>query len=139
MSQIQEQAPVWQSLPIYGRPDDSFVIHNPYPFHVYPHMAEFAGLWDEVVEYLEANGITPEPEPLPPPPPSPTEEEKAGEVRRQRNALLNASDYVMVTDYPITPEKRGEWAAYRQALRDVTGQAGFPDAVEWPVMPEASV
>ncbi|MGA0926878.1 MAG: phage tail assembly chaperone [Burkholderiaceae bacterium] len=28
------------------------------------------------------------------------------------------------------------WASYRQALRDITGQAGFPYAVTWPTKPE---
>jgi len=28
-----------------------------------------------------------------------------------------------------------EWELYRQALRDITGQAGFPHQVEWPVKP----
>jgi hypothetical protein len=40
-----------------------------------------------------------------------------------------------MADYPIAPEKREEWAVYRQALRDIPEQPGFPWEVEWPVPP----
>jgi hypothetical protein len=46
---------------------------------------------------------------------------------------LAASDWTQVAD---TPVDRAAWATYRQALRDVPDQTGFPDAVAWPVAPE---
>lgn len=58
----------------------------------------------------------------------PTEEE----IRAQRNALLAASDWTQVADAPVD---QTAWAAYRQALRDVPDQEGFPASVEWPVAP----
>ena len=57
-------------------------------------------------------------------------------VAAQRNRLLVASDWASLPDVPMTPEKRSEWAAYRQALRDITDQPGYPLEVVWPVQPE---
>jgi hypothetical protein len=54
---------------------------------------------------------------------------KAAQIRSQRNQLLTASDWTQVLDAPID---RTAWAAYRQALRDITSQEGFPDSVQWP-------
>ncbi len=57
---------------------------------------------------------------------------QAGMVREQRNALLASSDWTQVADAPVD---QAEWGTYRQALRDVTAQEGFPWTVEWPVQP----
>jgi Phage tail assembly chaperone protein len=49
-----------------------------------------------------------------------------------RNSLLKNSDFAVLPDSPYdTPEVR----AYRQALRDITKQPGFPDSVEFPANP----
>ena len=53
-------------------------------------------------------------------------------VRSQRDTLLSQTDWMALSDVTMTPE----WAAYRQALRDITGQAGFPYSVIWPTKPE---
>ena len=52
------------------------------------------------------------------------------QVRAQRDALLSASDPMALADR-ITDE----WRTYRQALRDVPAQAGFPNSVTWPTEP----
>ena len=57
------------------------------------------------------------------------ENSKAAQIRSQRNQLLTASDWTQVLDAPID---RTAWAAYRQALRDITSQEGFPASVQWP-------
>lgn len=62
----------------------------------------------------------------------PTTEQLASEARAQRNALLSASDWTQVADAPVD---QAVWAAYRQALRDITAQAGFPATIDWPVAP----
>lgn len=54
-------------------------------------------------------------------------------VRQQRNSLLNESDWTQVLDAPVN---RTAWAQYRQQLRDVTSQPGFPHEVTWPQKPE---
>ena len=53
-------------------------------------------------------------------------------VRNQRNRLLSETDWMALSDNTMTPE----WASYRQALRDITGQTGFPYSVTWPTKPE---
>lgn len=61
--------------------------------------------------------------------------DEAKNVRKKRNELLAECDYTMLDDVAITPEKKSEWAAYRQALRDITCQDGFPWDVRYPVRP----
>ena len=56
---------------------------------------------------------------------------KAQGVRNQRDKLIANTDWMALSDSTLTPA----WAAYRQALRDVTSQAGFPHTVDWPVKP----
>ena len=54
-------------------------------------------------------------------------------VRFERDMRLGWSDWTMMPDTDDT--HRGAWLAYRQALRDVTNQAGFPESVVWPAQP----
>jgi hypothetical protein len=56
-------------------------------------------------------------------------------VRDQRNKLLSESDWTQLDDSPITNAQKLEWASYRQALRDVPDQEGFPFDITWPVKP----
>ena len=57
----------------------------------------------------------------------------AEQVRNERDRLLAASDWTQIADAPVVSL---EWQSYRQALRDVPQQSGFPDSVEWPVAPD---
>ena len=60
--------------------------------------------------------------------PAPTTKELATQKRAERNAILDATDkFVSVLDYPITDEEREQYKAYRQYLRDLPEQAGFPN------------
>ena len=65
---------------------------------------------------------------IPPAPESPT----AQDIRAERDYLLAASDWTQVADAPVD---RSAWATYRQALREVPEQAGFPENVAWPQTP----
>ena len=56
----------------------------------------------------------------------------AEKVRAERDALLSATDFRMVSDAPWATQP---WVAYRQALRDIPTSAGFPQNVQWPVEP----
>ena len=56
----------------------------------------------------------------------------AARSRAERNRRLAASDWTQVADAPVD---QAAWAAYRAALRDVTGQAGFPYDLTWPTPP----
>jgi hypothetical protein len=58
--------------------------------------------------------------------------QKANEVRYRRNMLLTQSDWTQLAD---TPVDNLAWAVYRQSLRDITLQAGFPFTVDFPVAP----
>lgn len=58
--------------------------------------------------------------------------EMASQVRSERNARLAASDWTQLADAPVD---KAVWATYRQALRDITSQAGFPLDVQWPQEP----
>lgn len=60
---------------------------------------------------------------------------KKSEILQRRNILLNESDYLMMVDYPISDEKKQEIKVYRQALRDIPQQDGFPDNIVWPDKP----
>lgn len=64
-----------------------------------------------------------------------TDEDFAKEAREKRNALIAETDYMAMPDYPLDDEKRQAVLAYRQALRDVPEQAGFPRQIDWPVKP----
>ena len=57
---------------------------------------------------------------------------KEAEVRQQRNELLSACDWTQLPDAPVDAQV---WANYRQELRDVTAQAGFPWEINWPERP----
>ena len=83
-----------------------------------------AGDYGPVAEYL--------------PPPAPTPEQLAEQARAYRNQLLAESDWTQLPDAraAMGAEKAAEWDAYRQALRDVPQQAGFPADIVWPIKPE---
>lgn len=54
------------------------------------------------------------------------------QIRNQRNQLLTASDWTQVADAPVD---QAAWATYRQALRDIPQQEGFPTDIAWPIKP----
>jgi hypothetical protein len=60
--------------------------------------------------------------------------EKAADVRNQRNGLLTSSDWTQVDDSQVD---KAAWAIYRQALRDITAHADFPNLADaaWPTEP----
>jgi len=59
--------------------------------------------------------------------------ELAIQVRAQRDKLLGDSDWTQTADQ--SPAIKTLWQPYRQALRDVPKQAGFPSAIVWPTLP----
>ena len=80
--------------------------------------------WDGSKWVNEVIPVEPEPEA-----PEPTPQDVL--VRSERDSLLAATDWTANSDVTMSDEMR----AYRQALRDVPSQAGFPDNVTWPVKP----
>ena len=59
--------------------------------------------------------------------------EQAKSVREQRTQKLKDCDWTQVLDAPVDKDA---WAAYRQALRDISAQEGFPWTINWPKEPE---
>jgi len=57
------------------------------------------------------------------------------ELKIQRNELLRASDWTQLSDAALTLELKLVWADYRQTLRDIPQQQGFPDDFYWPWKP----
>ena len=58
----------------------------------------------------------------------------AAQVRAERDLRLMQTDWIYLPDV-TPPEDIAAWEAYRQALRDVPQQEGFPGEVRWPVGP----
>ena len=59
-------------------------------------------------------------------------EEAATAVRAERDKLLAETDWRAGSDLTMSDA----WKIYRQALRDITSQEGFPNTVTWPTQPE---
>ena len=81
--------------------------------------------WDGskwVVENIPVVEPDPEPEPVAP----------ESLVRAERDNLLSISDWTQVDDSPVD---KSAWTTYRQALRDIPAQSGFPTNVTWPTKP----
>ena len=57
----------------------------------------------------------------------------AASVRARRDVLLDKTDWTQLPDVPLAT--KSAWATYRQALRDVTAQPGFPLDITWPAPP----
>jgi hypothetical protein len=62
--------------------------------------------------------------------------EESAKVRNERNFFLERTDYTQLPNATAEfKEKASEWEVYRQALRDITAQTGFPFNVQWPEKP----
>lgn len=61
--------------------------------------------------------------------------ERADAVRADRNTRLAATDWRVVKDLEATGAVAPDWSAYRQALRDIPSQEGFPWDINWPTPP----
>ena len=103
----------------------------PYGYHIGTNDQSSITLW--LTSLLKNGEIKPDPyvKPILP------DDELSAEIRFIRNDLLNRTDkYVSVPDYPLTDLQKEEIKQFRQALRDITNQSGFPRNVLWPVVPD---
>jgi hypothetical protein len=109
------------------------VLHEEYgwiPFHATPYDDVEYGkeLFFNLKSLAESGKIIVEPYS------APSEEELSEEIRYHRNRLLLSSDWTQTSD---VPEKlKSAWKEYRQSLRDITKQPGFPCDVAWPKEPD---
>ena len=59
----------------------------------------------------------------------------AASARQKRDRIIAATDYLVTPDYPIEPDRLAKVKIYRQALRDIPEQSGFPRSITWPDKP----
>lgn len=59
------------------------------------------------------------------------------EIKHRRNVYLERSDIYVLPDRweTYTAEQKSEWSTFRQALRDIPSQAGYPTVIDWPQSP----
>ena len=59
----------------------------------------------------------------------------AASARQKRDRLIATTDYLVTPDYPIESDRLAKVKIYRQALRDIPEQSGFPRSITWPDKP----
>ena len=114
-------------------PDDLLASYDVYPY-TRPSVPEYDGLaWrlidDAFTQDAQGNWSLPyklEALPL---------EDAQRNVRNKRDRLLQETDWRVIKAYERSENLPAEWEVYRQALRDITSQAGFPYEVTWPTKP----
>lgn len=62
--------------------------------------------------------------------------ELADEVRQKRDELLVETDKYLLEDFPISEEQKEKYKTYRNELRKIPEQQGFPYEVSWPSLEE---
>lgn len=70
-------------------------------------------------------------------PPAPSADQLAASARARRDALIAASDWVVLRAQETGESVPDAWLKYRRALRDVPSQKGFPAKIKWPATPDA--
>jgi hypothetical protein len=113
-------------------PDDLLASYDVYPY-TRPAVPEYDSLshrlTDGAFEQVEGAWSLPyvvEEQPL---------EQAERNIRSRRDGLLQETDWIVIKSYERGENIPAEWELYRQALRDITAQAGFPYSVEWPTKP----
>ena len=91
------------------------------------HMALLQGLSTGKIISADASG-----HPILIDPPASTTEQLAAVVRADRDQRIAETDYLVMPDYPIAVAKLVLVKTYRQALRDISLQSGFPSKITWP-------
>ena len=61
--------------------------------------------------------------------------EAVAKAAQQRQQLLTESDWTQIPNGPLSTEQQAAWATYRQELRDITAQSGYPFDIVWPTAP----
>lgn len=60
---------------------------------------------------------------------------RSRDVRADRASALSQCDWTQMPDAPLTAEQKQAWLDYRQELRNLPTQPGFPWNVTWPTKP----
>lgn len=67
--------------------------------------------------------------------PTPSIDDLAVSARAKRDYLLSTCDWVVIKSQEAGTAVPDDWRAYRQTLRDITEQPGFPSEIVWPAVP----
>ena len=122
------------SFPASG-PSSQFMVDNGcLPVNLFKEHDRMTQKLSQVAPYVENNEVfTVQVESL-------TEDEiasatssKASQMRSNRNRLLADCDWTQISDATVD---KAIWATYRQELRDISSQVGFPWEITWPTQPE---
>lgn len=105
--------------------------YNNMPYGVVLDSGDQAPIYNEIIDLYNAKAFEIEDYQEP----EISEEYLAEEIRNKRDRLLSQSDKYMLPDYPISDDNRNLIRKYRQALRDIPTQDGFPLSVEFPKFP----
>lgn len=127
---------------IQKKEDDSFIVEKDgFPYHI-PNNEEFKEEYDLINKYIQDNpdACSDYVEPVC----EPSQKEKEDMVRMKRNSLINDADILLLkyqeqVTLGIVQENKDYYTAllqYKQALRDIPEQAGFPDDIEYPELPK---
>lgn len=65
-----------------------------------------------------------------------TTDQKASEARAKRDVLLSQTDWIVTRSMERGEAVPSTWVTFREALRDIPSQAGFPSTIVWPVQPD---
>jgi len=60
---------------------------------------------------------------------------EAESIRAKRDMLLTACDWTQIPDAPLNSTQKQAWTDYRQSLRNIPQQNGFPMEITWPAIP----
>ena len=110
-------------------PDELLASYDVYPY-TRPAAPEYDSLTAKVVDgsfEQDVDGIWSLPHVIEQ---HPTEQAERN-IRSQRDGLMQETDWMALSDNTVA----SDWATYRQALRDITGQSGFPYEITWPTKP----
>jgi hypothetical protein len=69
-------------------------------------------------------------------PPLPSPESLALDARANRDRMLKDCDWTQVLDCQMSDDDCLAWKHYRQSLRDITLQDGWPSVIVWPERPD---
>lgn len=119
----EEITTIYTEAPIQSIVTDEFPSYDPFTEKVEESIVETS---TEVRTTYTVVPLTAEEKPI-------VEEKLVNLLRRDRELRLLETDFVMFSD---TPEPSQEWLDYRQALRDVPQQPGFPQNIIWPEKPQ---
>ena len=114
---IQSQLQVGESY-LEGSIDSSnYYIENNLPVEIPPKPSQYSVFDFDTKQWVQSTNLA------------------IADVLPKRQRLLYQSDWTQIPNNPLTAEQQAAWATYRQELRDIPEQSGYPFNVVFPVAP----